>query len=133
MIYPHSIFIDVYQIAPPDNAVGLATLEKSSVAIINAGDEIIFKKPVMLSYEVELTGLENFSLEGYILLEGKTRLNIRHQVVLPAELPTGVIFQIGLSMEDVNTGDLVIQEKIAHSPRSWQVPLGDLFPDGLYE
>ncbi|OJJ19165.1 hypothetical protein BKI52_20345 [marine bacterium AO1-C] len=133
MIYPHSIFIDVYQIAPPDNAVGLATLEKSSVAIINAGDEITFGQPVVLPQEVDLSELETFSLEGYILLEGKTRLNIRHQVTLPAGLPTGVAFQIGLSMEDANTGDLVIQEKIDHSPRSWQVPLGDLFPDGLYE
>ena len=133
MTYPHSIFIDVYQIVPPENVVGLATLEKSSVAVINAGDDITFGIPIMLPQEVDLTGLDNFSLEGYILLEGKTRLNIRHQVTLPADLPTGVAFQIGLAMEDANTGDLVIQEKIAHSPRSWQVPLGDLFPDGLYE
>mgnify|MGYP001797794378 CR=1 FL=1 len=133
MNYPHSIFIDAYQIAPPNDAVALATLEKTSVAVIQAGDEIVFGQPVMLSQAFDLTGLEHFSLEGYILLEGKTRLNIRHQVALPTGLPTGISFRIGLALEDANTGDLVIQEKIDHSPRSWSIPLGDLFPDGLYE
>lgn len=133
VVYPHSIFLDFYAIAPPTNTIDLATLKKTSLAVINAGEELSFGTPQMLDQRFHLEAGMDFSLEGYILLEGKTRLNIRHAITLPANLPKDVPFKIGLMMEDANTAELAIQEEVSHQPRTWKVPLGDLFPDGLYE
>lgn len=131
MKYPHSIYLDFYEIVPPANAHGLANMQKNSLAVINAGDELVFGTPVMLNHKVSLKDAGDFSLEGYILLEGKTRLNIRHEVALPADLIARGHYQLGLTMVDANTADLVIKEE--QSIRRWTIPLGDLFPDGLYE